>query len=97
VGYMNDGNWHHWTIKLTPGTFQNSTGGNGSIEMWVDGAKVLEYIGSDASRPEYNQVLIPRGQIVTLVDVGGPFNGGPSPAQGAQWKDYDDLRIWFRQ
>jgi len=97
VGYMNDGNWHHWTIKLTPGTFQNSTGGNGSIEMWVDGAKVLEYIGSDPSRPEYNQVLVPTGQIIKSVDIGGPFNGGPSPSQGAQWKDYDDLRIWFRQ
>jgi len=94
VGYMNDGNWHHWTIKLTPGTFQNSTGGNGSIEMWVDGAKVLEYIGSDATRPEYNQVLVPLGQVVKLLDVGGPFNGGPSSTQGAQWKDYDDLRIW---
>jgi hypothetical protein len=94
VVYMNDGNWHHWTIKLTPGTFQNSTGGNGSLEMWVDGAKVLEYIGSDASRPEYNQVLIPLGQIVKLIDIGGPFNGAPSPAQGDQWKDYDDVRIW---
>ena len=94
VGYMNDGNWHHWTIKLTPGTFQNSTGGNGSIEMWVDGAKVLEYIGSDPSRPEYNQVLVPLGQVVKLLDIGGPFNGGPSSTQGAQWKDYDDLRIW---
>jgi hypothetical protein len=94
VGYMNDGNWHHWTIKLTPGTFQNSTGGNGSLEMWVDGAKVLEYIGSDPSRPEYNQVLIPLGSIVKLVDIGGPFNGGPSSAQGDQWKDYDDLKIW---
>ena len=96
IGYMNDGNYHLWKIKMTPGTFQNSTGGDGSIEIWIDGLKVVEYIGSDPSRPEYRQVLVPTTQAVRLLDLGGPFNGAPSPAQGDQWKDYDDLRIWVR-
>jgi hypothetical protein len=97
LGYLNDGNYHLWKMKLTPGTFQNGTGGNGSIEMWVDGVKVMEFLGNDPKRPEYNQVLVPTVRsIVQSLDIGGPFNGGPSPAQGAQWKDYDDIRIWAR-
>jgi hypothetical protein len=56
----------------------------------------MEYIGSDPSRPEYNQVLVPLGSSVQNLQVGGPFNGAPSPAQGDQWKDYDDIRIWAR-
>ena len=96
--FYNDGNWHLLKVKLTPGTFQNSTGGNGSVEMWADGVKVMEYIGSDASRPEYNQVLVPTtvaGTFKNMV-IGGPFNGGPSPAQGPMWKDYDDVKVWVR-
>jgi hypothetical protein len=96
--YLNDGNYHLWRIKLTPGTFQTSTGGNGAIEMWVDGVKVLEYIGGDASRPEYNQVIVPLlSPVIQSLTLGGPFNGGPSPAQGDQWKDYDEFRIWVRR
>ena len=97
-GYMNDGNWHLWKVKLTPGTFQNRTGGDGAIEIWIDGVKVVEYIGSDPSRPEYNQVVVPllRMNAMQNVQIGGPFNGGPSPAQGPQWKDYDDVWIWVR-
>jgi hypothetical protein len=96
--YMNDGNWHLWKFKLTPGTFQTLTGGNGAIELWVDGVKIIEYIGSDPTRPEYNQVLVPlmSMNMIQNVQIGGPFNGGPSPAQGPQWKDYDDIRIWMR-
>ena len=97
IGYLNDGNYHLWKLKLTPGTTQTGTSGNGAIEMWVDGMKVIEYIGSDPSRPEYNKVLVPRvNAVVQSLDIGGPFNGGPSSAQGAQWKDYDDLRVWVR-
>jgi hypothetical protein len=98
VGYYNDGNWHLLKMKLTPGTFQNSTGGDGSIEMWMDGVKIMEYIGSDPTRPEYRQVLVPTtvaGQWKNL-SIGGPFNGGPSPAQGPQSKDYDDVKVWVR-
>lgn len=96
--YMNNGSYHEWVIKFTPGTFQNSTGGDGSLEMWVDDTKVLEYIGSDNTRPEYQQVLIPRSAtaLFNLLDIGGPFNGAPSPAQGDQWKDYDDVSVWLR-
>ena len=98
VGYMNDGNWHLWKIKLTPSTVQTGSSGDGAIEMWVDGVKVLEYIGTDPSRPEYSKVLVPT-TVAAAFDsfgMGGPFNGGPSPAQGPQWKDYDDVRIWYR-
>jgi hypothetical protein len=96
-GYLNDGNWHHYVTRLTPGTFVSGTGGDGSLEQWCDGVKVIEYLGNVASRPEFQQVLIPTGApAMFFIDLGGPLNGGPSPAQGDQWKDYDDVRIWIR-
>lgn len=95
----NDGNWHRWTIKYTPGTVQTSTTGDGKIEMWIDGIQVMKYDGADGARAEHNQVLVPLNEndMLQIVDVGGPFNGGPSTSQGDQWKDYDDLAIWVRR
>ena len=98
VGYLNDGNWHHWKIKYTCSSFVTSTTGDGKIEMWVDGTQVLKYDGTDSSRPEYQQVLVGTSpqQIMTTVQFPCNINGGPSPAQGALWRDYDDMMWWVR-
>ena len=95
--YMNDGSYHQFKIKLTPGTFCTGNSGDGIIETWCDGVQIMKYDGTDSLRAEYQQVLVPRSHpAINQVDLGGPLNAGVNPGDGDQWKDYDDVRIWYR-
>jgi len=90
-----DGNWHRVTARLTKGPSQYYA----SLEMWVDGVKIMEYLGNDPSRCEYGHVpwgpTNPGSQrIVNLIDFGGPsaFNW-PSGTPGNL--DYTGMRLWY--
>ena len=85
---INDGNWHRITMRQRWG----SSRGQDRIEMWVDGLKVMEYIGDDFDRPEYNLVALPSPDNVR----GGlsfPANRDWEPPSD-HWLEYDNVRIW---
>ena len=95
-GYLNDGNWHRFTVRLTGSTFRTGTTGNGRIEAWVDGIKIVEYLGDVAGRPEYGKVSTPRtvDGLFDSMQFPSVFNGSPGPEQGDQWVEFDNLRVW---
>lgn len=85
-----DGNWHRYTTRFSKG--DKSVYGRGRVEMWVDGTKITEYIGDDATRCEYGQVYVPNTvQLVRGFQFPGPaaFNwpGGATTA-------YDAIHVW---
>jgi hypothetical protein len=85
---INDGNWHRITMRQTWG----SSRGRDRIEMWVDGVKVMEHLGDDPSRAEYNKVSLPSPSNVQ----GGlhfPANRDWNPPSD-HWLEYDNVRIW---
>jgi hypothetical protein len=87
----NDGQWHRYTTRFQKATVRPSTAqGNGRIEMWVDGLKIMEYIGDDPSRCEYGLVSVPTVRLVPNLhfpSVNGAVNA-------TQWLEFDDMRIW---
>ena len=89
--HANDGKWHRYTTRFTKSTLRPAADfGNGRIEMWVDGVKVLEYLGDDPNRCEYRLVNVPTGKLI------GDFHF-PS-VDGAvgelTWLEYDEIRVW---
>ena len=58
--------------------------------MWVDGLKIMEYLGDDPSRCEYNLVNVPQQAIN---DIHWPSVNGSTT--GPHWMEYDDVRFWL--
>jgi hypothetical protein len=87
----NDGQWHRYTTRFQKSTNRPSTAeGNGRIEMWVDGLKIMEYIGDDPNRCEHGLVTVPTGRLVPNLhfpSVNGAVNA-------TQWLEFDDVRVW---
>jgi hypothetical protein len=92
-GSANDGNWHRITLRLTKSTSRTATTGNGRLEMWFDGTKIIEYLGDNSSRPEYGLVNVPMTTLIPDVHFPSVMNAAPPTTQ---WIEYDDIRIWTR-
>ncbi len=89
--HANDGQWHRYTTRFTKSTSRPTANlGNGRIEMWADGVKVLEYLGDDPSRCEYGMVNVPTSQFVG--DFHFPSVDGAAGVLA--WLEYDEIRIW---
>ena len=92
--HVNDGAWHRITIRLTTSTSRPAADrGNGRVEMWIDGTKVIEYLGDVSSRPEYGLVNVPTGSLAPNFHFPSVMNAAPS---STQWIEYDDVRLWSR-
>jgi hypothetical protein len=95
-GYLNDGRWHRFTVRLTASTYRTESTGNGRLEAWIDGTKIIEYLGDVAGRPEYGKVTTPTSAQGLFESFQFPtiFNGAPGPTQGDQWVEFDSWRVW---
>jgi uncharacterized protein YjdB len=89
---INDGSWHRYTSRFTR---ELSGAGTGRIEVWADGIKIIEYIGDNPSRCEYQKVFtVGPGQ--ELID-GFQFpttTSGQFTWDGGAVLEYDAVRIW---
>jgi O-antigen ligase len=89
---INDGSWHRYTTRFEK---ERAGSGTGRIEVWGDGVKILEYLGDDPSRCEYQQVftatisqeLVSAFQFPTTTSGQFPWGGGATI-------EYDAIRIW---
>jgi hypothetical protein len=91
-GVVNDGGWHRHTVRLTKSASRpDPTSGNGRVEYWIDGVKVIEYVGDDSSRPEYGLVNVPTTRMVPDMHFPSTYNGGVA---STQWMEFDNMRIW---
>lgn len=86
---INDGKWHRMTTRLT----RERAVGEGRVEMWVDGIKVMEYRGDDPSRCEYRQVVT-GGTLVKGFQFPTTTSGGGLTWAGGAWLDYDAIHFW---
>lgn len=87
----NDGGWHRYTTRFQKSTVRPTTArGNGRIEMWVDGRKIMEYLGDDPARCEYGLVTVPTVELIP--DLHFPSVDGAVAA--SQWIEFDDIRVW---
>jgi len=94
AGPINDGSWHRFSAMFTKE--RDSQPGTGRIEMWIDGIKVMAYIGDDPVRCEYGQVYTARGATTRLIE-GFQFpttTSGGAPWTGGATIEFDALRIW---
>ena len=89
---INDGSWHRYTTRFEK---ERAGSGTGRIEVWGDGIKIIEYLGDDPARCEYQKVftsttsqeLVSAFQFPTTTSGQFPWGGGATI-------EYDAIRIW---
>ena len=89
AGAIDDGLWHTFTMLIQRETSVNA--GDGVLTIWIDGIKIMDYVGNDPANPAFGQVYtrtLPFGRTVAFPSV---INRG-SPYARSHW--FDNVRFW---
>ena len=89
---FSDGLWHRLTTRFRRGT--NVAGGQ-DIECWMDGIKIMEYLGSNGARCESGKIWgrTWSGSTTFTQQMGGP-RSIPQPDPGRNRRDA--VRLWVK-